>query len=228
MAKLSALVSRTSDVTGMPVETVRELGRRLREAGLIGTGAGGRYGGADMTPRDAAGLLTALLIVRASSISLTKIMQHTEDHLRGLKSHRPSGHRMVPARWSKAVRLPELCRLKTGHSFGEAFTALIASFSTQDFQRAMKEFGTVDVAVRVISARPDPEVRIEFFIGKSGHMQLIYILPREAKRSEVVSPRKWSDIRDDLHFDMAVQANVGQATLKAIGLLLRDSEREHA
>jgi hypothetical protein len=228
MAKLSALVSRTSEVTGMPVKTVRELGRRLREAGLIGTGTGGRYGGADMTPRDAAGLLTALLIVRASSVSLTKITQHTEDHLRGLKSHRPSGHRMVPARWHKAISLPELCRLETGHNFERAFTALIASFSNRDFERAMGKFGSVDVTVKIISQHRDPEARIEFDTGAVSFVNLIYILPREAKRSEMVSPRKWFDIRGDAHFDMAVQANVGQATLKAIGLLLRNSEIEHA
>jgi hypothetical protein len=228
MTKLSDLVSRTSEVTGIPVATVREVSRRLREAGLIGTGKGGRYGGADMTPKDAAGLITALLILRASSVPLTEIVQHTKTHLRGLKSHRPRGHRMVPARWDTNLPLPELCRLKTGHSFEEAFTAVIVSFSNRDFERAMAKFEFVDVSVKVISARPDPEARIGFETGAFDMITLIYILPREAERSEMVMPRKWSDIREDFRFDMAVEANIGQSILKSVGLILRNSERRHA
>lgn len=61
MAKLSELAELTAKVTGLDIRSVRETARRLREAGLIQTGTGGRYGGADMTARDAAALLTALL-----------------------------------------------------------------------------------------------------------------------------------------------------------------------
>src|SRR5271170_3484731 len=101
MAKLSDLILCTSEVTGIPEGTVREISRRLREDGLIGTGKGGRYGGAEMTPNDAASLLTALLIVRASSISLSDIARLTKGHLKGLTSHNPRGHRMVLGGWDR-------------------------------------------------------------------------------------------------------------------------------
>jgi hypothetical protein len=45
MAKLSDLVLRSSEITGVPLPTVREISRRLRENHLIQTGVGGRYGG---------------------------------------------------------------------------------------------------------------------------------------------------------------------------------------
>src|SRR4029077_11225564 len=87
MAKLSELVLRTAEVTGIPEATVREVSRRLREGGLIQTGKGGRYGGAGMTPKDAASLLTGLLIVKASSTPFNEIASLTKDHLRALTSH---------------------------------------------------------------------------------------------------------------------------------------------
>src|SRR6476660_7040151 len=70
MAKLSDLISCTSAIMGVPFPTVQEVSRRLREAGIIQTGKGGRYGGIGMTPSDATSLLTTLLIMRASFASL--------------------------------------------------------------------------------------------------------------------------------------------------------------
>src|SRR5262249_12272844 len=133
MAKLSNLILQTADVTGIPEATVREISRRLREGGLIKTGRGGRYGGADMTPNDAAYLLSGLLIARATSLSFTDIAAMAASLMKGLTSHHPRGHRMIPARWDPRLELSELCKLKAGHSFGEAFVALIASFMNGEF-----------------------------------------------------------------------------------------------
>jgi hypothetical protein len=35
---------------------------------------------------------------------------------------------MVSARWDRRLELSELCKLKSGHTFGDAVAALIASF----------------------------------------------------------------------------------------------------
>ena len=70
VAKLKDLVERCSEVTGVPLPTVREISRRLRENDLIQTGVGGRYGGADMKPEHAASRLTALMIVKTSATSM--------------------------------------------------------------------------------------------------------------------------------------------------------------
>jgi hypothetical protein len=234
MAKLSDLVLRTSRVTGIPTPTVREVARRLREAGFISTGKGGRYGGAHMTPRDAAGLLTALLIVRATAISMAEIAPITKAYLRGLTSHSPRGHRMVLDRWDRRLRLPELCRLNSFHTFEDAFTALIASFVNRDFERGMAKWNCVSLFVKIGRPRPvgsrvpQPEAKIEFETGAFDRLDLFYISRRTAKRIEAISARKWSDIPEDVEFDMYVGAEISERTLKSIGLLLRDSETKHA
>jgi hypothetical protein len=233
MAKLSDLVLRTSEVTGVPVATVREISRRLREGGLIGTGKGGRYGGADMTPSDAASLLTALLIVRASSVSMTDIVPLTKTHLRGLTGYTARGHRMVLGRWDGQLALPELCGLNPGHTFEDALTALVVAFSNRSFERSMVKWDGVDLWIKVASPRPvtgrtaEPEAIIQIDTGAFGLFNLFYILRRRAKLSEVVTPEKWSDIPEDRKFDLYVGAQFSDVTLKAIGLLLRTSEAKH-
>src|SRR6266849_2432707 len=119
MAKLSDLILCTSEITGIPQATVREVSRRLREGHLIQTGKGGRYGGADMMPRDAVILLTALLIVRGFSVPFTNVASLTRGYLR-LTAHRPYRDRMVWARWDRRLALAQLCRLESGHTFEDA------------------------------------------------------------------------------------------------------------
>jgi hypothetical protein len=227
MAKLRDLVSRISDVTGVAVATVREISRRLREADLIHTGEGGRYGGADMMPSDAASLLTALLIVRASSVSQTDIVPLTKTYLRSLKSHGPRGHRMVLDRWDRKLALPELCRLNSGHTFEDALIALIVSFSNRDFERNMAKMDSVSLLVKVFTIGPDPTAAIEFDTGKLGLLNLFYIRRRVARATEATAPRRWSDIPEGANSDLFVEARVGEATLKSVGLLLRDSGAKH-
>jgi len=132
MAKLSDLILRTSEITGISEATVQEVSRRLREGHLIQTGKGGRYGGAEMKPKDAVSLLTALLVWRSLAVPFSKIASVTRSYLTDLTSHGFGGDRMVPGRWDPRIELPQLCRLKSRHTFGEAFTALIISFSNGD------------------------------------------------------------------------------------------------
>jgi hypothetical protein len=61
VAKLSDLIVVMTRLTGLPEKTVREVARRVREAGFIQTGKPGRYGGAEMTAQDAAALLLGLV-----------------------------------------------------------------------------------------------------------------------------------------------------------------------
>ena len=60
MAKLSDLISTLADAVDMPETTVGAYARRLRKAGKLSTGGRG-FGGAEMTPRDAANLLIAVM-----------------------------------------------------------------------------------------------------------------------------------------------------------------------
>jgi hypothetical protein len=231
MAKLSKLVLRTSQVTGIPEATVREISRRLREArrlNLIGTGKGGRYGGADMTPNDAASLLTALLILRALSVSLTKIGQLTDAYLRGLRAYSPANRRMILGRWDRRLKLPGLCRLEPGHTFGEALSTLISSIAEGDMERAASKWGYFELQVVVDRCRPDYYARIEFETSKLGPIRLHYIRASDARKTYVENKaRRWSDVPEDTASDLNVSAAIGDPTLKSIGVLLKNSEAKH-
>jgi hypothetical protein len=223
MAKLSDLVLCTSGVTGVPVATVREISRRLREAGLISTGSGGRYGGADMTPEDATNLLTALLIVRASAVSLNEVALLTRSYLQDLTSHDDN-----VGRWRTALALPQLCHLKLGHTFGDAFRALITSILNGDMERSIKKWTMsrphgvapyFGLTVQISSLKPYREANIEF--RSAGFEQNMTYARRSDKLSVWRLPRKWSEVEDPSGDNLRVLASIQQETLKAIGLLLR-------
>jgi hypothetical protein len=229
MAKLSDLVLGCSEVTGAPVPTVREISRRLREGGLISTGKRGRYGGTDMAPGDAASLLTALLIVRASAVSLNDIARLTKSHLQDLICRGDDAHRS----WDSQLALPQLSRLKLGHTFGEAFSALIASISNGDLERSIKKWRSIrkwntggwrgfEIKVQINKPAPFYEAYIEFRIAAFTQSE-IYLRPKD-KSIVAYPPRNWSDI-DDRADDLRVSATISEPTLKAVGVLLRSPDR---
>jgi hypothetical protein len=240
MAKLSDLILRTSEVTGIPVATVREVSRRLREADLIQTGRGGRYGGADMTPRDAASLLTALLIARASSVSLSNIVPLTRSHLRDLRSYFPNSDRLLLGHWDRKLALAQLCSLPRGHTFGDAFSALIASIPNGDLKRAIADWAAnrprgvapfFKFVVSVNGPRPHPEAMIEFEAPAFDSLELYYLRPRDVRSEKLIlldAPRKWADLPDEREFDLTVQARVTEMTLSSIGRLLSKPEAKDA
>jgi len=222
MAKLSDLVLRSSEVTGAPVPTVREISRRLREARLISTGKRGRYGGTDMAPEDAASLLTALLIVRASAASINNIALVTKSHLQDLICRGDDARRS----WDRQLAPPQLSRLKLGHTFGEAFSALIASISNGDLERSIKKWNTgkggFEIKVRIDKPTPHYGAYIEF--RTDAFLQSELYLRRKDKTIVSYPPRNWSAIRD-FNNDLRVSATICEPTLKAVGVLLRSSDR---
>jgi hypothetical protein len=233
MAKLSDLIPCTSEITGIPEATVREVSRRLREGRLIQTGKGGRYGGADMMPKDAVSLLTGLLIVRVSSVPFTEIASITRAYLRRLTSHRPHRDRMVWARWDTRLALTQLCRLKSGHTFEDAFTALIVSLSNGEFEREMVKWNGVNLVIELLGALPgdvpdtDPGAIIHLNTSAFGELNLSYIPHGSAGVVYKVAPKNWSEIPGPPGFDLGVSASCRLPTLKSIGLLLRNSELSH-
>jgi hypothetical protein len=231
MAKLSDLISCTSEVTGVPVATVQEVSRRLREGGLIQTGKGGRYGGADMAPEDAAGLLTALLVLKASSASLSEIVRLTRFHLRELKAHSDKGDHHVFDTWDQPLALPQLCRLKKGHTFGESLSALISSISKGELTNAVADWASrrpqgvaafFQFEVRLDGPRPHSAAQITFNTA-AFEMWLTYLRPLD-RAVPVPLPRKARDLlRLKSHgFNLVVASSVDQETLTAIGTLLSD------
>jgi len=234
MAKLSELVSVLSDISGIPAGTCREVSRRLREADLIQTGKGGRYGGAHMTAEDAAALLTALMLVRTSAGSLNNIVRDTDWHLKWLRAY-GGNDRVHLDCWERRLGLRQLCALPKGHTFGEALSALINSVSVGEFDRCLERWVrdprpgvSPAFAVRLeITSSPWVEAaKIEFDIPSLGILNLFYYSPGEARTVRMYSPRNWSEVRDGE--DLRVTAAVREATLKTIGILLRNGETDSA
>ena len=220
MAKLSDLVLRTSEVTGVSLPTVREISRRLREGGLIHTGKGGRYGGAKMAPNDAARLLTALLIAGASTFSLADIVSLTKKYL-ALRAHGARGQRLALTRWGRQLGLPELCELKTGHTFDEAFTALMVSFLNGQYERRRAKWNWGSV---LLTIETDPEPQAQITIAGDGYWSLFYVRRAAADHINPAAAKKWSDIPENQTFDLTVRSQITEMTLKCIGLLLRKPE----
>jgi DNA-binding transcriptional ArsR family regulator len=233
MAKLSELVSRSSEATGVAIATVREVSRRLREAGLIHTGKGGRYGGADMMPQDVAALLTGLMVARVAA-SLNDVAKHTTVHLQDLRAYH-GNERLHLARWDRRLALPQLCNLRAGHSFGEAFTALVASISNGELEDRVAKWSSArlpgskahfGLSVELLSPPPIRDARI-IFQSSAFSTRMVYLLPRDAKNTIIPSvPRGWSDIADGPP-DLFVTVSLQETALKAASLVLRESETRH-
>jgi hypothetical protein len=234
MAKLSDLVACTSEVTGIPFAAVQEVSRRLREGGLIQTGKGGRYGGADMVPEDAASLLTALLVLKVSSVSLSEIVRLTCFHLRKLKAHSDKGDRLVLDTWDQPLALSQLCRLKKGHTFGESLSALISSISKGELTKAVADWASgrphgvaafFEFQVRLDGPRPHSAAQIRFNTA-AFEMWLTYVRPLD-RVVPVPLPRKARDLLElkPRGFNLVVTANVDEETLTAIGTLLSDGDK---
>jgi len=60
--KLNDLVKLTAEFTGIPMPTLKETARSLQKADLIQIGKPGRYGGTEITDKDAAYLSVALIV----------------------------------------------------------------------------------------------------------------------------------------------------------------------
>jgi hypothetical protein len=237
MAKLSDLVSRTAEVTGVPVATVREISRRLRERDLIETGIGGRYGGAEMTVAHAATLLTALLIARASSDSLSDIVSLTQAHLTTFRAYYPRPDRLLLGDWDRRLGLTELCKLKQGHTFGEAFTGLLSSIANGDFKRAIGGWASkrprgerpfFGALLAITSPRPHRRASLEFETPAFGRLELFYLRPADARKLVAPeAPLKWSDVVDSAYYDLRVRASLSQQSLVPLGLLLQKAGAVH-
>jgi hypothetical protein len=174
-----------------------------------------------MTPTDAASLLTALLIVRASAASLNNIALVTKLHLQDLICRGDDARRS----WDRQLALPQLSRLKLGHTFAEAFSALIASISNGDLERSIKKWnigkGGFEIKVRIDKPTPLYGAYIEFRTDAFFQSEL-YL--RRKDKGIVYPPRNWSAVRD-FNNDLRVSATICEPTLKAVGVLLRSSDR---
>ncbi len=139
MAKLSTLIPICAHVMDLPDRTVAIYARYLREGRLISTGGRGP-GGADMTPRDCANLLIAIM-----GTNLVK------DAAKAVPKYRP----LVAGRqqWRLPnMPLPALTRLSEFHQFGVALEALITAAMDGSLESALEAASKKHEKVQISNA----------------------------------------------------------------------------
>jgi hypothetical protein len=127
MASPAELVRTVSSATGVPLPTIVDIDRRLVK-GKLRAKAGRGFNAAQMTPLDAAGLLTAVLASPHANASADAVERYTQTRVDKSRSS---------DRLFAAANLEDLATLPTRHSFVDALTALIASASTGSLAKLM-------------------------------------------------------------------------------------------
>jgi hypothetical protein len=167
-----------------------------------------------------------MLIWRASAVSLNDIVPLTGSHLQDLTS-RGDNHKRA---WGSKLALPQLSRLQFDHTFGDAFSALIASTSNGDLERSIKKWKRdkthgkapyFEIEVQINNPTPHYEAHIGFRTPACD--QSVIYLRRKDKTFVSYAPRNWSDILEHGD-DLRASATISQSTLKAIGILLRSPD----
>jgi hypothetical protein len=120
MATPGQLMHALHAATGIPLPTIVDLDRKLVKAGLR-TKRGRGLNAAQMTPRDAARLLTALLASGHANVAADAVNRYARTHCDRERSSQDQ---------FAATDLNELKSLPASHGFVDALAALIAAAST--------------------------------------------------------------------------------------------------
>jgi hypothetical protein len=120
MASPAQLMRTVSCATAVPLATVVDLDRRLVK-GKLRTKGGRGFNAAQMTPLDAARLLTAVLASRQANAAVDAVERYMQTRVDTARSS---------DKLFATANLDELAALPARHSFVDALTALIASAST--------------------------------------------------------------------------------------------------
>jgi hypothetical protein len=120
MATPGQLVEALHLVTGIPLPTIVDLDRKLVIGGLRTKGGRGLHA-AQMTPLDAARLMTALLGSSHANAAVDAVRRYAATRC---ENDRSSDEQFGPS------KIDELTSLAANHSFVDAMTALIGAIST--------------------------------------------------------------------------------------------------
>jgi hypothetical protein len=175
MASPAQLVEAVSDATGVSLPTIVDIDRKLVKGNLRTVGGRG-FSAAQMTPLDAARLLTAVLASPQANASVDAVERYAQT-------------RIDKARSSEtlfgAANLDDLAALPTRHSFVDAVAALIASASTGVLAKliaASKDGETPSIEVFAFTRATRGRIRIAGLpTGLTTSVE--YIPAKESKKS---------------------------------------------
>jgi len=131
MATPAQLVRTVSAATGVPLPTVVDIDRKL-VTGKLRTKGGRGFSAAQMTPLDAARLLTAVLASPQSNAAVEAVERYAQTRVDKARS----GDTLFGA-----ITLDDLAALPARHGFVDALAALIVSASSGSLARLITESG---------------------------------------------------------------------------------------
>jgi hypothetical protein len=215
MATPAELMKTVNDATGVPLPTVVDVDRRLVKGGLR-TKRGRGLSAAQMTPLDAASLLTAILASSHANASVEAVERYAQTQV----DKRRSSEGLFAG-----IELDDLGKLPARHSFVEGLSALIASATTGSLAQLMR--------TKPKGQRPHIEVfaftratygRIRISRLPSGTTASVeYLVPsaKSGKRSAKVSDQSLSAVSTG---DLEQSRRITERTILAIATLLREEK----
>ncbi len=214
MATPAQLMRTMSVATGVPLSTVVDIDRRLVKGGLRTKGGRG-FNAAQMTPLDAARLLTALLGSPLANASVGAVRRYARTEV----DKRRSDETLYAA-----TDVPELAALPARHSFVAALATLITS-------------ATAGSLVDMMAARKGWKPHIEIFAftrATYGRIRLTglpngmtanveYVPPPSATRRRRKTPSATTaSVSEDSTGDLEQSRRVTERTILAVAKLLAE------
>lgn len=201
MATPAEVMQAVCAATGVPLATVVDIDRRLVKGGLR-TKSGRGFNVAQVTPLDAARLLTAILASPLATNAVEAVQRYADAIV--------DPKRSTPALF-KETGIDELATLPGRHSYIEAVAALIASVASGPLSKQAKAEGT--------------KLKIELFAftgATYGRLRLSGLPGDISANVEYLppAPRRRSDGDSHLAGDLEQSRRITERTILAVGQLL--------
>jgi hypothetical protein len=218
MASPAQLMDVLSRTTGLPLATVVDLDRRLVTAGLRTKGGRG-FSVAQMTPLDAARLLTAILASPLANQAVEAVQRYARTRVYADRSN---------DKHFAATQLDDLATLPARHGFVDALAALIASVATGELAKliAATEDGSAP-SIEVFAFTRATRGRIRIARLPSGHTASIEYIPipaaQKPARAGKSGPRRRGAADAEIG-DLEQSRRVTERTILSIATLLKEGE----
>ena len=218
MATPSQLVNAISLATGVPKATIVDIDRKLVK-GALRTKGGRGFNAAQMTPLDAARLLTAVLAGPQANASVDAVERYTQTRV----DKRRSSERLFAT-----ANLDDLAALPARHGFVDALAALIASIATGSLAKLMtasKNGWTPSIEVFAFTRATRGRIRLAGF--PNGLIASIEYaaapLPPKSMRSDKRGLKR--DVAD-ASGDLEQSRRITEQTILSIAELLAEESRD--
>jgi hypothetical protein len=218
MATPAQLVSAISLATGVPLATMVDIDRKLVKGDLRTKGGRG-FNAAQMTPLDAARLLTAVLASPQANSSVDAVQRYTETRMDKARSS---------AKAFDAADIDDLATLPARHNFVDALAAVIASVATGSLAKQMAAAsGSAMPSIEIFAFTRATRGRIRIAgLGDGQTASVEYAaIPVSAKSTRPDKGRR-RHVADDAFGDLEQSRRITERTILSIARILAEGSRD--